>query len=94
MIVFCCHCCSGTRVFSIIHRPTMNLTAETIFQFEDYVPWSIDVCINVPEGTETMAHDVNFNFNFLFCFCFKKLVNFKDRSFQQIIKKQTKINQI
>lgn len=48
---------SGTRVFSIIHRPTMNLTAETIFQFEDYVPWSIDVCINVPEGTETMAHD-------------------------------------
>jgi len=44
----------GTRVFSCAYRPTMNLAAESVLQFEDYVPWFVDTLITLDEGSEPL----------------------------------------
>jgi len=44
----------GTRLFSIIFRPTMNLRAETFLNFRDYVPWSIDIAIDLETHSENI----------------------------------------
>jgi len=47
----------GTRVFSCVQRPTMNLVAETVFPFRDYIPWSVDCSILVDPKTQAVDVD-------------------------------------
>jgi len=44
----------GTRVFSIIFRPTMNLGAETFLNFRDYIPWSVDIAIDLENNKKNV----------------------------------------